>query len=94
MSVSDRKQRAALGARLVVHAPHGAPSSVACRGRRHRRRSPRGAVLSAPSSAALLLVGLLAGAFVVWRRLTAAPEPAPPVIPYEPPAPSPEPAAA
>ena len=51
------------------------------------RRGPLGAVLGG-----VLLVGLLAGAFVVWRRMTAAPET--PVLPYEPPAPAPEPAAA
>ena len=47
------------------------------------RRRPLGAILGA-----LVLVGLLAGAFVAWRRLTAATacrRPAP-VVPYEPPA--------
>ena len=54
------------------------------------RRRPLGAILGA-----VVLVGLLAGAFVAWRRLTAAPpEPPAPVLPYEPPAPPPEPAAA
>jgi hypothetical protein len=56
------------------------------------RRRSFGAILGV-----VLLVGLLAGAFVAWRRLTAAP-PSPAHVPYEPPAsmpaPPPEPAAA
>ncbi len=93
MSVSDRKNALmwALGwwlMRRIVRRRASRAVADLTAGAAARKRSI-GAI-----GGALLLVGLLAGGFVVWRRLTAAPEPAPPVIPYEPPSPSPEPAAA